>query len=127
MASASVTETDLTALGIIPNYIWKPQRLFIKNTNPEFGGEYIAADIVSDGTAEDIQDAVINEGQSQIDQISRLANEQKTQISRYERDYTTVKSNLQSTYQRMYNYYMGQGLVALATIMATAIVNLSYT
>lgn len=118
-------EQDLAALGIISSYIWKPNRLKVRNPNPTVGGAYIPADIVSDGTAEDVSGAVSAEGQVQIEEIRVLANEQKAAISSHERDYTTIRENLEASYQRMYNYFMSQGLVALATIMATAIVNLN--
>lgn len=121
------TEQDLAALGIIATYIWKPNRLFVRNPNPALGGSYIAADIVSDGTSEEVSASVINEGRSQIASIDSYATEQKTAISAYERDYAMIRSNLAASYQRMYNYFMSQGLIALATIMATAIVNLNYS
>lgn len=121
----STTEQDLAALGIVASYTWKPNRLFIKNPNSDLGGSYIAADIVSDGLTEDVSAAVLAEGRNQITQITDISNRMKSLISEHERDYTLLKSNLEETYERMYNYFMSQGLIALATIMATAIVNLS--
>lgn len=119
------SEQDLAALGIVASYIWKPNRLFVRNPNPALGSTYIPADIVSDGSAYDVSQAVSNEGQVQMSQITALAEVQKAAISAHERDYTTIRDNLEDSYRRMYNYFMSQGLIALATIMATAIVNLS--
>lgn len=116
----STVDQELAALGVVSSYIWKPSRMFVRS-----GSSYIPVDIVSDGAAEDVSRAVFEEGQAQQDQIDALAASQKTAISAYERDYATVRASLRQNYQRMYNYFMSQGLIALATIMATAIVNLS--
>lgn len=118
-------EQDLAALGVVASYIWKPNRLKIRNPNLSASESYIPADIVSDGTAVDVSTMVREEGLKQQQEITVLANEQKAAISSHERDYTTIRDNLEASYRRMYNYFMGQGLVALATIMATAIVNLN--
>ena len=120
VSSTNTTERDLSALGIVSSYIWKPQKLFIKDTDA-----YIPVDIVSDGTAEDIRNAIIIEGQLQKHQIDNLAKAQKKELGSYEKDYAMIKENLAESYRRMYNYFMSQGSIALATIMATAIVNLS--
>ena len=122
VSSTNTTEQDLSALGIVSSYIWKPQKLFIKDTDA-----YIPVDIVSDGTAEDVRAAVISSGRNQISQIRALTDAQKAVIGEHEQDYTMIKTNLAASYRRMYNYFMSQGLVALATIMATAIVNLNLT
>ena len=121
----NTAEQDLAALGIVSSYIWKPNRLLVRNPSPQLGGSYIPADVISDGTAADVSQAVLEEGLKQISEIESLAVTQKAAISAHSRDYTAVKSNLIATYQRMYGYFMSQGLIALATIMATAIVNIN--
>ena len=118
-------EQDLADLGIIASYIWKPQRLFIKNPDPNLGSSYLAVDIISDGTVEGVAAAVRAEGNNQISQIADISDDLEAAISAHEQDYSLVKVNLIATYQQMYNYFMNEGLIALATIMATAIVNLN--
>ena len=118
-------EQDLASIGVIASYIWKPQRLFVRNPNPSLGGQYIPADVVSDGSSVDVAGAVRDEGRKQLNEINSVASSQKNAISRYERDYTMVRENLEESYRRMYNYFIDRGFIALATIMATAIVNLS--
>jgi len=113
-------EEELAEQGIIGSYIWKPNRFFAKN-----GNTYISADIVSDGSAEDVANAVAEAGNEQILNIRELANEQKALIAMNEKDYSAVRASLLQTYRRMYNYFTNQKLYALATIMATAIVNLN--
>lgn len=119
----NTAEQDLAAMGIISSYIWKPNRLKIRN--PASIGGYIPADIVSDGSATDVSMLVRGEGLKQQNEITDLADIQKAAISEHERDYTEIRENLEASYRRMYNYFMDQGLIALATIMATAIVNLN--
>ena len=118
-------ENDLAPLGIVASYIWKPNRLKVRNPDPSAGGSYIPADIVSDGSLVDVSGAVLQEGQKQLSEITDLAESQKVLISAHEQDYTTVKNSLEASYRRMYGYFMSQGLIALGTIMATAIVNLN--
>lgn len=118
--STRTLEEELAELGVIGSYIWKPNRFFAKS-----GNSYISADIVADDSAEDIATAVAEAGDEQIDEIEALADEQKALIAASERDYSDVKASLLQTYSRMYNYFTNQKLYALATIMATAIVNLN--
>ena len=106
---AQTLEEELAQRGIVSSYIWKPNRLFAKS-----GNRYVPADVVSDGSAADVSEAVAEAGRNQISSIEALAAAQKALISANERDY-----------RRMYNYFTNQGLIALATIMATAIVNLN--
>lgn len=116
----STVEEELSELGIVARYIWKPHRVYAK-----YGNDYISIDVVADGSASDVSTAVYNEGQKQINEIDALATAQKAEISKFERDYASIKDNLRSSYEQMYNYFIGQNMIALATIMATAIVNLS--
>lgn len=118
-------EQDLASRGVIASYIWKPRRLFVRNPDLSSGEAYIQADVVSDGSSSDVAGAVSAEGQKQILEIRDLSAIQKDSVSAHERDYTTVRDSLEASYRRMYNYFMSQGLIALATIMATAIVNLN--
>lgn len=121
MADYSKTlEEELAEQGIVGSYIWKPNRFFAKS-----GDTYISADVVSDGSAEDVATAVAEAGNEQIDEIKALAAAQKELITQNERDYSDVRASLLQTYRRMYNYFTSQKLYALATIMATAIVNLN--
>ena len=121
MADYSKTlEETLAEQGIVGSYIWKPNRFFAKS-----GDSYISADVVSDGSAESVAVAVSEAGNAQISEIKALAAEQKALIIQNKRDYSDVKKSLLHTYQRMYNYFTNQKLYALATIMATAIVNLN--
>lgn len=113
-------EEELAERGVIGSYIWKPNRFFAKS-----GNSYISADIVADDSAEDVATAVIAAGDEQIDEIEALADAQKALIAASESDYSDVKASLLQTYRRMYNYFTNQRLYALATIMATAIVNLN--
>lgn len=117
---AQTLEEELAQQGIVGSYIWKPNRLFAKS-----GNRYIPADVVSDGSAADVSEAVAEAGRNQISSIEALAAAQKALISANERDYVAVRESLLQTYRRMYNYFTNQGLIALATIMATAIVNLN--
>lgn len=121
MADYSKTlEETLAEQGIVGSYIWKPNRFFAKN-----GDSYISADVVSDGSAESVAVAVSEAGNAQISEIKALAAEQKALITRNKKDYSDVRDSLLQTYRRMYNYFTNQKLYALATIMATAIVNLN--
>lgn len=121
MADYSKTlEETLAEQGVVGSYIWKPNRFFAKS-----GDSYISADVVSDGSAESVAVAVSEAGNEQISEIKALAAEQKALIVQNKRDYSDVKKSLLQTYQRMYNYFTNQHLYALATIMATAIVNLN--
>ena len=121
MADYSKTlEEELAEQGIVGSYTWKPNRFFAKS-----GDTYISADVVSDGSAEDVATAVTEAGNEQIDEIKALAAAQKALIVQNERDYSDVRASLLQTYRRMYNYFTNQKLYALATIMATAIVNLN--
>lgn len=121
MADYSKTlEETLAEQGVVGSYIWKPNRFFAKS-----GDSYISADVVSDGSAESVAVAVSEAGNEQISEIKALAAEQKALIVQNKRDYSDVKKSLLQTYQRMYNYFTNQKLYALATIMATAIVNLN--
>lgn len=117
---AKTLEEELAELGIVGSYIWKPNRVFAKS-----GDRYISADVVSDGSAEEVARAVSAVGNAQISEINALAAEQKALITKNEKDYATVKASLLQTYRRMYNYFVNQKLYALATIMATAIANLN--
>lgn len=113
-------EEELAELGIVGSYIWKPNSFFAKS-----GNRYISADVVSDGSAEEVAAAIYKAGNTQISEIRTLATEQKALISQNEKEYSDVKKSLLQTYRRMYNYFVNQKLYALATIMATAIVNLN--
>ena len=120
---AVITNTlaqELEEQGIIGSYIWKPNRFYARS-----GDNYISADVVTDGTAAEITDAVRTAGQTQIATINQLGTSQLNELHALEGDYANVKTNLIQTYTRMYNYFVRQGMVALATIMATAIVNLN--
>lgn len=113
-------EEELAEQGIVGSYIWKPNSLFAKK-----GNKYISADVVSDGSAEEVARAIYDAGNTQISEMRALAAEQKALITANEKEYTVVKRSLIQTYQRMYNYFVNQKLYALATIMATALVNLN--
>lgn len=117
----ATVEEELSELGVIASYVWKPNRILAKR-----GGSYISVDMISDnGTAADVSDTVSEEGERQKAEIRALADSMKTRISSFEADYTELRRNLIDNYSQMYRYFLGQGHIALSTIMATAIVNLS--
>jgi RPA family protein len=113
-------EEELAEQGIIGSYIWKPNTFFAKK-----GNKYVSVDTVSDGSAEEVARTVYEAGNTQLSEIRALATEQKALIAANEKEYTAVKNSLIQTYRRMYNYFVNQELYALATVMATAIVNLN--
>lgn len=116
---APTLEEELANLGVTGSYIWKPNRLYAKD-----GSNYRSVDVVAEGSAAEIAAAVTAKGDAKEAEIEALAEAQKTLMTVSSYTYSDIKGNLRQTYQRMYNYFMNQGLIALATIMATAIVNL---
>ena len=112
-------EEELAEQGIVGSYIWKPNSFFAKK-----GNKYVSTDVVSDGSAEEVARAIYEAGNTQISEIRALAAEQKALIAANEKEYIAVRQSLIQTYRRMYNYFVNQKLYALATVMATAIVNL---
>lgn len=117
---ASTLEEELAEKGIVGSYIWKPNRLFAK-----VDGNYIPVDTISDGSANDVAALVAAEGQAKIAEIDTLAEAQKSLIAANAIAYTNIKASLIQTYQRMSSYFSSQGLIALKTIVDTAIVNLN--
>ena len=113
-------EEELADKKIVGSYILKPNRFYAKD-----GDHYISADVVSDGTASEIAAALREEGVLQISLIRELGRSEIAELRTVEEKYSDAKASLIQTYTRMYNYFTRQGLVALATIMATAIVNLN--
>lgn len=121
MANNSKTlEEILAEQGVISSYIWKPNRVFARS-----GDHYIPADVVSDGTADEVAREVREAGASQKSAIQDLGAAQLAAIRASDRDYTNVVENLTQTYTRMQTYFERHGMQALATIMATAIYNLN--
>lgn len=117
---APTLEEELAEKGIVGSYIWKPNRLFAKVDD-----RYIPVDTISDGSAEDVAATVAAEGQAKVNEIDTLAETQKALIAANNQAYNNVKANLLQTYQRMSNYFANHGLIALKTIIDTAIVNLN--
>ena len=113
-------EEELAEKGIVASYIWKPNRVFVKDDS-----EYVPVDVVSDGDTLDIQHAIEAAGDQQLAAIEEEAQNQLASLSESEDDYTDVKNNLIQTYTRMKDYFDRHSLVSLSTMMATAIARLN--
>lgn len=113
---------ELAEKNIVGSYVLKPNRFYAKED-----GEYVSVDVVTDGTMSEVSSAIREQAVEQIGSIRALGTEKLNAILALETNYSDAKANLIQTYTRMYNYFTRQGLVALATIMATAIVNLNNT
>ena len=115
----SLTE-ELRENGIVGSVIWRPERFYAKD-----GDEYISIDTVSDGTVDEVKKAIQSEGNIQKELVRSAAKNQLDALKDLEDSYFDVKESLLQTYTRLYNYFVRQKLTALATIIATAIVNLN--
>ena len=113
---ASTLEEELAKRGEVGMYIWKPNRLFAKR-----GDHYESADVVSDGSASEVAEAVAAKGQEMISEIDALAAAQKALIAANEKDYNAVRNSLIQTYTRMSNYFQYQGIPEMKNVVDTAL------
>ena len=121
MANSNRTlEEELAEKGLVASYIWKPSKLFAK-----VGDQYIPADVISDGTAEEVAAYIHEIGSEQAATINAVGAQELAYLTEHARDFVDVKNSLISTYSRMEAYFENSGMHSLATIMATAIANLN--
>ena len=113
-------EEELAEKGIVASYIWKPNRVFVKDNS-----EYVPVDVVSDGDAQDIQQAIEAAGDQQLASIAEEGQNQLANLTASEEYYTDIKNNLIQTYTRMRDYFDRHGIVSLSTMMSTAIARLN--
>lgn len=113
-------EEELAEQGVVASYIWRPNRLSVRD-----GDTYRAVDVVSDGSAEDVAAAVTAAGEQKIGELTAAYQQQVARLAQSENEFANVKSNLISTYTRMMNYFDQQGIPSLYAMMATAITNLN--
>lgn len=126
---AEITQSLDDALaeqGIVGSYIWKPFRLYYRNSNAAEGEElYPSVDVIADGEVNDVKAAISDAGVNQIADITAKGEEQLAILNRMERNFSNYKSNLIQAFTRMHNYYLMHHMEDIATVTNNAIRNLS--
>ena len=114
-------QESLDELQVVGKYVWKPQRF-----KGKYVGEYTAnVDVVSDGSAQEIEDAVTEAASNAIEDIDALKAQKIRLLRERENDYMNLMANAYRRYQEMYIYFHRVTVPPLATIMATAMANLN--
>lgn len=111
----------LDELHVVDKYVWKSNRFQAK-----YIGEYSAkVDVVSDGLAEEIEEAVANAAENAVSNIEAKEADKIRMLRERENDYMSIMTNVYNRYQEMHKYFHRVTVPPLATIMATAMANLN--
>lgn len=121
-SESNTLEEQLNEKGITGWYIMKPNRLYAKDQNTN---RYITTDVIAEGTAAEVINAISEVGDTQISDINALGQEELRDLQDLQSEYDSTKAIMIRSCRSLRTYFSQQGMQTVVAILDNTISSLN--